>query len=42
VSLTQSQLIDVCSEINQPDKQVVEEISKNFIQKTKFGYLFLN
>jgi hypothetical protein len=32
VSLTQSQLIDVCSEINQPDKQVVEEISKNFIQ----------
>jgi hypothetical protein len=42
VSLTQSQLIDVCSEINQPDKQVVEELSKNFIQKTKFGYLFLN
>ena len=42
VSLTQSQLIDVCSEINQSDKQVVEEISKNFIQKMKFGYLFLN
>ena len=42
VSLTQSQLVNVCSEINQPDKQVVEEISKNFIQKTKFGYLFLN
>jgi hypothetical protein len=42
VSLTQSQLVNVCSEINQPNKQVVEEISKNFIQKTKFGYLFLN
>ena len=42
VSLTQSQILNVCSEINQPDKQVVEEISKKFIQKTKFGYLFLN
>lgn len=42
VALTQSQIFNVCSEINQPDKQVVEEFSKNFIQKTKFGYLFLN
>lgn len=42
VSLTQSQILNVCSEINQSDKQVFEEISKNFIQKTKFGYLFLN
>lgn len=42
VVLTQSQIFNVCSEINQPDKQVVEEFSKNSIQKTKFGYLFLN
>jgi hypothetical protein len=42
VSLTQSQLVDVCSQINQPEKQLVEEVSKNFIQKTNLGYLFLN
>lgn len=42
VSLTQSQLVDVCSQINQPEKQLIEEVSKNFIQKTNLGYLFLN
>lgn len=42
ISLTQSQLISVCSEINQSDKQLLDEVSKSFLQKTKFGYLFLN
>lgn len=42
VSLTQSQLISVCSEINKYEEKVEEEISKNFIQKTQFGFIFLN
>ncbi len=42
VSLTQSQLISVCSEINKYDEKVEEEISKNFVQKTQFGFIFLN
>lgn len=37
VSLTQSQLLHLCSKINQP-----EEIKKDGIQKTIFGDLFLN
>jgi hypothetical protein len=42
VSLTQSQLISVCSEINKYEEKVEEEISKNFVQKTQFGFIFLN
>jgi hypothetical protein len=42
VSLTQTQLISVCSEINKYEEKVEEEISKNFVQKTQFGFIFLN
>jgi hypothetical protein len=42
VTLTQSQLINVCSEINQPDKQVGDENLKNYIQTTIIGNIFLN
>ena len=42
VSLTQTQLISVCSEINKYEEKVDEEISKNFVQKTQFGFIFLN
>lgn len=42
VNLTQSQIVGICSEINQYNKKTNEEVSKNAIQKTNFGYLFLN
>ena len=40
VSLTQTQLISVCSEINKYEEKVEEEISKNFVQKIFLNFQF--
>lgn len=41
VTLTKKQLLDICLEINEPQKQV-SEISDSIYQETKFGRIYLN
>ena len=41
VTLTKKQLLDICLEINKPQKQVSEVIDSIY-QETKFGRIYLN
>lgn len=42
VGLTQTQLINVCFEVNYVEQQMMDEFSKEITQKTIFGNIFLN